>query len=82
MSHLKFLCAFLSVLLLGFTFLNAGEPVKAKWNMRDHIDCTDVSVFVHRGAGDLAPENALPSLITHPTSLKHLPNSTASYMNT
>ena len=63
MSHLKFLCAFLSVLLLGFTFLNAGEPVKAKWNMRDHIACADVSVFVHRGAGDLAPENALPSLL-------------------
>ncbi len=63
MSHLKFLCAFLAVLLLGFTFLNAGEPVKAKWNMRDHIACADVSVFVHRGAGDLAPENALPSLL-------------------
>ena len=53
--------AFLSFLLSGL-FLSAGEPVRAKWNMRDHIPCSEVSVFVHRGAGDLAPENALPSL--------------------
>ena len=43
--------------------LFADEPVKANWNMRDHIPCSDVSVFVHRGAGDLAPENAFPSLV-------------------
>ena len=43
--------------------LGADETIKAKWNMRDHIDRADVSVFVHRGAGDLAPENALPSLV-------------------
>ena len=48
--------------LLTVSHLFAEEPIKAEWNMRDHISCSDVSVFVHRGAGDLAPENALPSL--------------------
>ncbi len=51
------------VILLAAAFVHADEKIKAKWNMRDHIDRADVSVFVHRGAGDLAPENALPSLV-------------------
>lgn len=51
-------------LLFAVSTLFADEnKIKAQWNLTDHIPCSEVSVFVHRGAGDLAPENALPSLI-------------------
>ncbi|MBR5415771.1 MAG: hypothetical protein IK105_07550 [Thermoguttaceae bacterium] len=63
MSFSKLAFAFLTVLLSAAAFLGAEEKITAKWNIRDHIDRADISVFVHRGAGDLAPENALPSLL-------------------
>ncbi|MGI5831043.1 MAG: glycerophosphodiester phosphodiesterase [Thermoguttaceae bacterium] len=63
MSHHKIVIAFLALLLLAVTSLPANEGIRVRWNIRDHVDCADVSVCVHRGAGDLAPENALPSLL-------------------
>ena len=51
------------IILFAAALVNADEKIKAKWNMRDHIDRAEIPVFVHRGAGDLAPENALPSLV-------------------
>ncbi len=63
MSRLKMTVVFFAILLLGSSFLSAEDRVKAKWNLRTHVARGEVSVCVHRGAGDLAPENALPSLL-------------------
>ena len=37
----------------------ASSPIRADWNLRDHIALVDVTVQSHRGAGVLAPENTM-----------------------
>lgn len=47
------------VLACAVTTVAAQSPVKAAWNVRDHLKPEQVIVQSHRGAGDLAEENTL-----------------------